>query len=156
MIWEKLNQALIFTGLKADTYEDVMRQAGNAFIREGYGKESYVQALIEREREFPTGLNVDGYGVAIPHTAVEHVNKSGIGIAILKNPVTFREMGADEEDTVEVRIVFMLAVVEPNQHIEELQQILAVLQDKAVLGVLLQAESKEEIIRIIREKENSL
>lgn len=156
MIWEGLDKELIFTGLEAASSDDVMREVGSAFVREGYSKDSYVEALMERERSFPTGLDIDGVGVAIPHTSVEHVNTAATGIAILKNPVTFHEMGGDEEDTVDVSIVFMLAVVEPKAHLEELQRILAILQDKNVLNSLRTADKKNEIVEIIKEKESLL
>lgn len=155
MIWEELKDSLIFTGLDAASYEDVMRQVGRAFIREGYVKESYIDALIAREQEFPTGLDVDGVGVAIPHTDVSHVKMAGTGIAVLKEPVTFVQMGTDDE-TVDVRLVFMLAVVNPNEHIDQLQRILAVIQDTKVLKQLLDVKDADQIIEIIKEKEKSL
>lgn len=68
MIWEELNPTLVFTDVDVSSSDDVMHQIGGALIREGYAKNSYIQALIERESKFPTGLDVDGYGVAIPHT----------------------------------------------------------------------------------------
>lgn len=154
MIWEQLEEKLIHLEVEANTCEDVLTVLGTTFIEEGYCKESYVDALIEREKEFPTGLDINGCGVAIPHTAVTHVNKAGIGIAVLKNPVTFLQMGTDDE--VEIGIVFMLAVVEPNQHLDELKRILAIIQDNQVLEKLEAAESKEEIIQIVKEKEISL
>ena len=43
-----------------------MKNLGSVVIKEGYAKESYVDALIAREEEYPTGLDVDGMGVAIP------------------------------------------------------------------------------------------
>ena len=155
MIWEELKDSLIFTGLEAGTSDDVMRQLGAAFIKEGYCKETYVNALIKREGEFPTGLDVNGIGVAIPHTDVSHVNMPGIAIAVLENPVTFIQMGTDDE-TTQVRLVFMLAVKDPNAHLENLQQIIAIIQDTDVLEKLLEVNEKKEIIEIIREKENSL
>lgn len=156
MIWEELNPALVFTNLKAGHSGEVLEQLGSAFIKEGYAKETYVQALIQREQEYPTGLDVYGYGVAIPHTPVEHVNKAGIGIAILENPVTFHVMGGEDDETVDVSIVFMLAVVDPAKHIDELQRILEILQDTAVLARLKKAETPEEIIHLIAEKEKTL
>ena len=50
----------------------------------------------------------------------------------------------------------MLAVVDPNKHIDELQRILAMIQDTAVLDKLLSAEGAEDIIMVIKEKENTL
>lgn len=155
MIWEKMNPAMILTDLEAASADEVLEKVGDAVIRAGYAKESYVQALKDREKDYPTGLDVDGIGVAIPHTSVEHVLKSGVAIATLKEPVTFVQMGTDDE-TTEVEVVFMLAVTDPSGHIDELQQILAILQDTAVLQKLMNAENAQQIIELIREKENSL
>lgn len=152
MIWEELNEQLIFTDLEAKTYEDVMNQVGEAFIQEGYCKDTYKEALKMREAEYPTGLDIDGLGVAIPHTDVSHVNKQGTAIAVLKKPVTFVQMGTDDE-TTEVRLVFMLAVKEPSTQIDKLQAILAIIQDKEALKKLLEVKNKKEIIEIIKEKE---
>lgn len=155
MIWEKLDPAMILTNLEARSSDEVMEKVGGAVIRAGYAKESYVQALKVREKDYPTGLDVDGIGVAIPHTSVDHVLKSGVAIATLKQPVTFVQMGTDDE-TAEIRVVFMLAVVDPNDHIDELQQILAILQDTTVLEKLMNAENAQQIIDLVKEKENTL
>lgn len=155
MIWEQLDKELIHIGVEASNCEEALQTFGKVFVQEGYCKETYPEALVEREREFPTGLDINGYGVAIPHTNVTHVNKAGTGIAILKNPVTFLQMGTDDEE-VEVSVIFMLAVVEPRQHLEDLKRILAIIQDNKVLSSLAAAKSKEEIINIVKEKEITL
>lgn len=91
-------------------------------------------------------------GVAIPHTDVSHVNKKGIAIATLKEPVSFIEMGTDDE-YVKAQVIFMLAVDEKG-HLELLQAILGILQDQETLTKLTEAKDAEEIIEIIKEKEN--
>lgn len=155
MIWEALNKSLIIPELDAQGYEDVMQKLGKKLIDTGYTKDSYVDALITREKEFPTGLDIDGVGVAIPHTDVSHVNEAAIAIGVLRNPVTFIQMGSDDEE-VDVKLVFMLAVKDPNAHIDELQRILAIIQDKEVLEELVNVKDTEKIIDVIKEKENSL
>lgn len=155
MIWEGLKESLIIIGMEADSYQDVFKQLGSILIEEGYVKSSYIDALSAREKEYPTGLDIDGTGVAIPHTDVSHVNKAGIAIAVLKHPVTFIQMGTDDEE-VSVSLVFMLSVVNPDAHIDELQKILAVIQDTDVLEKLKNAQDAQKIIDIIKEKENSL
>ncbi|MDO4617765.1 MAG: PTS sugar transporter subunit IIA [Lachnospiraceae bacterium] len=158
MIWEELNPELIFTELEAETSDDVMKMIGTEFTRLEYTKDSYVEALIAREAEFPTGLDVEmeNLGVAIPHTSVEHVNRTGTAIAVLKNPVTFNVMGGDEDETVQVGLVFMLAVVDPNKHIDKLQRIIALIQDQELLKKLAQAKTKDEIIALVKDKESEL
>ena len=155
MIWEELNESLMILGMEADSCADIFEQLGGVLTSEGYTKDSYVEALAAREKEYPTGLDIDGIGVAIPHTAVTHVNKAATAVAVLKRPVTFIQMGTDDEE-VAVRLVFMLSVVDPNAHIDELQKILAIIQDTDVLEQLLQADDAKKVIEIIREKEITL
>ncbi len=155
MIWEELKESLIFTDLVAETYEDVMRSVGKQIAAEGYAKESYVDALISREKDFPTGLDIDGFGVAIPHTDVSHVNQAATAIAVLRNPVSFVQMGTDD-DYVDAKIIFMLAVDDPQGHLEQLQRIISIIQDKDVLDKLSKATKASEIIDVIKEKEETL
>ena len=149
MVWEKLKEELIIPGLEAKSSDDIFEALGGKLVKQGYCKESYVQALKDREAEFPTGINTGEKGVAIPHT---DVSKKGIAIATLKQPVEFVEMGTDDE-YVNAQVIFMLAVDEKG-HLELLQAILAVLQDQEVLKKLIKAKDAKEIIEIIKEKEN--
>ena len=151
MVWEKLKAELVIPGLQADSSDDIFEALGGELVKQGYCKETYVQALKNREAEFPTGINTGEKGVAIPHTDVSHVNKKGIAIATIKNPVSFMEMGTDDE-YVNVQVVFMLAVDEKG-HLELLQAILGILQDQEVLNQLIEAKDAEEIIEIIKNKE---
>lgn len=152
MIWNELDSRLVAMEIGAGSMEAVMEDMGGRFIRLGYCKDSYIQALKEREREFPTGIDIDGVGVAMPHTDVSHVNRSGIGIATLKAPVMFTHMATDDVP-VPVKLVFMLAVDDPNRHLSEIQDILAIIQDKQTLEKILTAKDAEEVIGIIKEKE---
>lgn len=153
MIWNELDNRLVAMGIEAETSDDVMEAMGSRFIDLGYCKDSYIQALKNREVEFPTGIDIDGVGVAMPHTDVSHVNRSGIGIGLLKAPVTFTHMATDDVP-VAVKLVFMLAVDDPNRHLSEIQDILAIIQDKQTLEKLLTAKKENEVIEIIKEKEN--
>ena len=152
MVWEKLKKELIIPGLEAKNSDEIFEALGGELVKQGYCKESYVQALKDREAEFPTGINMGEKGVAIPHTDVSHVNKKGIAIATLKEPVSFIEMGTDDE-YVKAQVIFMLAVDEKG-HLELLQAILGLLQDQETLTKLTEAKDAEEIIEIIKEKEN--
>lgn len=155
MIWNELNRDLVAMSMEAGTMEDVMETMGGRFIKLGYCKDSYIQALKDREVEFPTGIDIDGVGVAMPHTDVSHVLRSGVGIATLRQPVVFTHMATDDVP-VQVRLVFMLAVDDPNRHLGEIQDILAIIQDKGALEKILSAEDAGEVIEIIREKENGI
>ncbi len=73
----------------------------------GHVRASYKEALLAREERFPTGLPTQVMAVAIPHTDVEHVERSFISVARLAEPVAFHEMGANA--TVDVQAGHQLA-----------------------------------------------
>lgn len=153
MIWNELDSRLITVSMDVNSKDGIMENMGGRFVELGYCRSSYIQALKDREMEFPTGIDIDGVGVAMPHTDVSHVNRAGIGIATLKKPVAFVHMATDDTP-VPVRVVFMLAVDDPQKHLEKIQDILAVIQDKKTLEIIIKAEKPEDIINIIKEKEN--
>ncbi|MEY8309935.1 PTS sugar transporter subunit IIA [Erysipelotrichaceae bacterium 51-3] len=155
MIWEELDKNLIFQNLEAEKSDDVFEKLGGEFIRYGYAKDSYIRALKERESDFPTGLDIGGFGIAIPHTDISHVNKDGVAIASLKKPVHFIQMGTNDEP-VDVNLVFMLSVKDPAKHMSHLQRIVEIIQDQRVLEKIKAAEACEGVINIIKDKEIQL
>ena len=138
--------------LKAEDNKEVLQIMGDAMIREEYGDQGFTEALLKREKDYPTGLDVDGIGVAIPHTDAEHVKKEGISIAVLDRPVEFDAMG-EENCQIPVKIVIMFTVAGKNKHIDRLLQILALIKDEKILQGLLEAESKEDIKTAIQKRE---
>lgn len=155
MIWTKLEETLIFTGMKARNWQEVLQKTGAVLQEKGYVKDSYIDALIQREIKYPTGINMGETGVAIPHTDPDEVMKEGIAIAVLDNPVAFGQMGT-EQGTVMVRLVFVLAIKEPGSQVERLKQMMQMLRDREMLERLENASDSRSVINIIREKEESL
>lgn len=154
MIWKELDKSLIFTGVKAERWQEVLQQAGSALQQKGYAKDTYIEALLEREVRYPTGIDIRGIGVAIPHTDPCQIKKEGLAILTLASPVTFGKMGT-EQGHVNVSLVFVLAVKEPGSQIERLRQIMNLIQDREVLKKLQCASKVQDVIDVIREKEET-
>ena len=90
-------------------------------------------------------------GVAIPHTDAEHVNEPAICFARLTKPVDFVIMG-DDEETVSVDLVVMLAMKEPHAQIDLLQNLMGVFQDEDALTYLKTQNDKQSIVNFIKER----
>lgn len=153
MIWKTLEKKLILTDCGAGSRKEIFQTVGSLLIREGYCRDSYIQALNDREKEYPTGLDMGGVGVAIPHTDVSHVIRSTMAVAVLKQPVVFEVMGGDEGETVNVSLVVAMAIRDAEAHLDQVRALLKILQDNSVLRELVTAKSPEEVIRIIKRKE---
>ena len=115
-----LDRELIFLNFEADDREDLLSRLSDILYEKGYENESFKQAILEREKVFPTGLPTLGVKVALPHTDTEHVIKPAILISTLKEPVVFKEMGNGVND-IDVGIVFLLAVKNPAYQVKLLQ-----------------------------------
>ncbi len=146
-----IDENLIMLGLDAGKNEDVLAQMAQVLQQQGYVKESYKEAVIARERVFATGLPTESYGVAIPHTDIVHVAEPAICVARLKNPVDFVIMG-EEEATVPVNLVFMLAMKEQHAQLDLLQKLMAILQDQEAMGYLAIEADKHKIKTFVIEK----
>lgn len=157
MIWENLNEETVFTELDVKNGSDVFEKMGGGLTAAGYCKQSYVQALKDREKDFPTGIVVGEYGVAIPHTDPEHVNRSAVCVASLKNPVMFYHMGTNPKEGIQVPVKFvMMLAIAGTGHLEVLQQAIQLIQDQEVLKQLIHAQDIEKVIEIIKLKEEAL
>ena len=130
------DKTYLAVSLSGKNDEEVLRQMASALQEEGYVKDTFADAIIRRELEFPTGLPMGDVNVAIPHTDPEHVNKAGFCLGILDEPVTFNVMGALDEK-VDVSIIFMLAIKRKEDQLENLQKLISICQDQEMLKVLL-------------------
>lgn len=141
-----LSESNILLGLEAESSSDVIRHLGQTLLEDGYVKDSYIDAVLKREQTLPTGLPLGGdVNVAIPHTDIEHVIKSAVAMATLAKPVIFQNM-VDPTESVEIKIVFLLALEEPHAQIEMLQEVAGVVQDTGILEALLSATDPKQVL----------
>lgn len=145
-----IKDGIIVTNLKASSKKEVFKMLYDKLYENKNVKESFYAGVVEREEQFPTGLLLNKYNVAIPHTDAKHVLKSSIAIATLEEPVTFQCMD-DENMSIEVRIVFMLALGKAHSHVEMLQKIILMIQNDLILENILNAKNKEDLFQLIVE-----
>lgn len=144
----KFDENVIRVGIEAVDCYDALDQLANTLYDTGYVKKSYMEAIIAREKIFPTGLPTGKYGVAIPHSDICHVNSSMIAIGMLKDPVDFKNMG-DIEDKVAVKIIFMLAMNNCENQVKLLSTFMGNLQDQELLKNLAEAKDTHSVIKLI-------
>lgn len=139
----------VILDLDASNFEEVIRVLGGKLQEQGFVKDDFVEAALERERNLPTGLPLGGdYNAAIPHVDIEYVNKPALGLATLKNEVVFYNMVESDEE-VPCRLVIMLALEQPKSQVEMLQSVAAVLQDPETIKKLINAKFTEEVFTIL-------
>ena len=140
-----LNTDLIRIFSEPISKEDAMKSLASLLEERGFVKNTFSKAVLDREIVFPTGLPTQPYGIAIPHTDSEHVNRGAIAVGILRFPVAFQEMG-DLDSLVDVSIISMLAIDDPKLVIPTLRKLAGAFQDTEFLNGLKFAESPDNVI----------
>lgn len=103
----------------------------------------FKEAIHNRESQSTTGI---GEGIAIPHAKVAAVTSPAIAFGKSKEGVDYQSL-----DGQPAHLFFMIAAPEggAQTHLDALAKLSGILMDDTVRENLLQANSKEEILRII-------
>lgn len=131
--------------------EKILEGMARFLFKKGYVKDTFIKAVIEREKVFPTGLQTKDINVALPHADAEHVIKPAIIISILKKPIIFNVMGESDKEIL-VKIIFMLALNKPHDQLLMLQQLMNLFQKEGSLETIIKAEDFDTSKRLL-EKE---
>lgn len=131
----------IKTGQASVSKEEAITAAGKLLHELGYVNESYIPAMLEREKTVSTYM---GLGVAIPHgtsEAKDEVKKTGIVLLQYPEGVDF----GDEK----AYLVFGIAGI-GNEHLDLLAKIGTVIEEEENLDKLKKATTPEEILKMFQ------
>ena len=134
-----LNKNNIVLGLESVSKEEAIKRVGEILAKEGYVKEEYIQAMLEREEIVSTYI---GMGVAIPHgvgEAKKEVKKSGIAVLQYPNGIKFG-------DEVAYLVVGIAGV--GDEHLTILSNIAMSLEDEGLVEKLRNTYDVNDILKV--------
>lgn len=128
---------LVFFDFEATDRFDFFKKMEASLKEMGYIKDSWYDAIVEREKNFATGLQFETIAVALPHVDPEHLIKPYIAVIKPKKPIVFEGM-AGIGGEIPAELIVNLGLTE---HAEGQ---VAVLQ--ALMGVFLEADAVNDIM----------
>ena len=143
-----LKEDFVIENLQASTKEEALTIMSNILLSKGYVKESFPEAILSRERHYPSGLPMEGHKIAIPHTDAEHVIKSVILFARLSQPLEFYSMG-DPNEKIQVSLISMFALAEKKDIGKMLEVLINAYSNNDLLEAILDAPSAKSIFDIL-------
>mgnify|MGYP000665242863 FL=1 len=116
---------------------------------------TYRSALIEREKSFPTGLDMEFLGkdlpnVAIPHTDIVHNLTANVVVVRLDQPVTFHNMIAPDKE-VQVSLLFFIINNSSSSQTNILAQLMDFFTSNGNLEALSKLDSEDKLYQYITE-----
>lgn len=128
---------LMFFGVETHDRISLFKYLEASLNEMGYIKDSWYDAIVEREKSFATGLQFETIAVALPHVDPEHLIKPYIAVIKPKKPIVFEGM-AGIGGEIPAELIVNLGLTE---HAEGQ---VAVLQ--ALMGVFLEADAVKDIM----------
>jgi mannitol/fructose-specific phosphotransferase system IIA component (Ntr-type) len=155
---ELLTPDRIRVPLRAQSKEGVLRElvdllvGGNGANGGGSGAtpaSDILHAILERERQFPTGI---GYGVAVPHGKTPALPNLVAVAGTTRAPVPYETVDGEP-----VRLFFLLAGPESQAgtHVKALSRISRIVRREPIRARLLAANDSDEFYRILLEAETA-
>lgn len=141
----KFEKSFVILDLLADSSNQVIEELAGRLYEAGLVDADYGNATLARELEHPTGLPTRPFPIAFPHADATGVHQSALAVALLKQPVIFRNM-ADPEQALEVEIVIMLANRSPEEQIDSLKNLAELFGQPEKLAELKNITKAEKIV----------
>jgi PTS system galactitol-specific IIA component len=129
------------TNIAFTDHREALAHIGESMVKAGVVESTYPQALLNREAEFPTGIQLEEHAVAIPHCEASHARSPAIYLIRPNAPVEFFQ--ADDEGTVSASLIVALIVTHPSEQLSLLRQLFSQLQKPEFLEKLLTAPENQ-------------
>jgi len=144
-----INENVININMESSTKEEFFKQVHDRVFELGYVTEDFNKKILEREGIFPTALNLGEYGVAIPHTDAEYINKEFISICTFKDSIELSSM-EDQNEKVVVKLAFVLGLNQPHNQLKVLTELMSIIQNKELVEDLINASNTAEVLEIVK------
>lgn len=145
MLKEYLESNLVFKNIECKSFKDVLAIVSNKLVELDFASKEFEKALLIREKDYPTGLQLEGYAAAIPHGGAEFVKKDFISVVTLKNPIVMNRMDNPEE-TLTVDTLFILGFGSSDLHLTALRQLMGIIQKKETMEQIKMGKELQTLI----------
>ncbi|MBC8536599.1 PTS sugar transporter subunit IIA [Feifania hominis] len=140
---------LVVCDMEASSDTEIFERAAALLRERGLVKDSFFDAICEREQSYPTGVPVGEVNVAIPHVESSHVNASAVLAITLKELVPFSSM-VDKEQKIGVGLVFILVLQNGKMHLTMLQNLMKIVQSPETISALRAEHDPARVYEMLR------
>ncbi|GAA3879271.1 PTS sugar transporter subunit IIA [Gibbsiella dentisursi] len=144
----KCDRELIFLHEVPQSRASLFNTVSDVLIAKHYVEQSYRDALMAREEEHPTAMQLEKMGVAIPHVDIEHVREEKLVVVTCPEGIVFNQ-AEDPDSTMKVNVIFFLLLKEKDAHLDFLMKLISLFQRSNEMEKLLSTSSKDEVMEIL-------
>lgn len=130
---------------RVDSWQEAVKLSCESLAKTGYVSDNYYQQIVDCIEKYGPYVVFEHY-VAMPHSqeGAEGANQTAVGFMRVKEDVDF---GKDEDGEDKIaRLFFTLAAKDPNEHLDNMQQLMQIFTNEPLLDALMAANTPEDIL----------
>ncbi|MGM0900569.1 MAG: BglG family transcription antiterminator [Bacillota bacterium] len=144
MLQDILSDSHILLNKECNDWKEAITNTGQLLLAEEVIEERYINAMIKSVEDYGPYIVV-GKHLALAHARPEDgVNKLGISVMTLKEPVNF---GNPENDPV--KIIFCLAAVDSYSHLNVMKNLIELINDEKKVERLIKAQDVNSFNQVL-------
>ena len=152
ILGDLVQKDLINMDNRSSDKESFFSSAADTLVEYDFVEESFFQAINERERKYPTGLELPNIVIAIPHTDVEHIKKPFVYFnKMTQKSLTFVQMGTDDVE-INPSYVIILGIKKPQEQVGLLSTMIELFSDEEFINDLNSLNNAEEVYELLKSK----
>lgn len=127
------------------SWQEAVKLSTESLVSTGYVSENYYQQIVDCITKYGPYVVYDHY-VAMPHSqeGADGVKKTSVGFMRVRQDVDF---GKDEDGEQKIaRLFFTLATCDPDEHLDNMQQLMSIFVNEPLLDGLMSAATPEDIL----------
>ena len=131
---------------KVDSWQEAVKLSCESLAKTGDVSDNYSQQIVDGIEKYGPYVVFEHY-VAMPHSqeGAEGANQTAVGFMRVKEDVNF---GKDEDGEDKIaRLFFTLAAKDPNEHLDNMQQLMQIFTNEPLLDALMAANTPEDILK---------
>ena len=149
-----MTQIFVQPDVCADNAEEVIRILSESLYEADMVKEGFAEAVVERERNYPTGLPTAEMAIAIPHADPNYVIRGALSVAKLKQPVIFQQMGEPEKE-IAVNLVILMAVSDPTSQLPMISNVINMFSNSEIIENIKHSDDPKQLYQIFQRSINN-
>ena len=129
-----------------ESWQEGVRLSAESLVADGSVDADYYKQIVACIEKYGPYVVFEHY-VAMPHSQenASGVHKTGIGFMRVKEEVSF---GKDEDGEEKIaKLFFTLAACNPDEHLNNIQQLMGIFCNEELLDALIAANSPEDILQ---------
>ncbi len=142
----RMDKDLVLLNYQARDRRQVLQEMGRRVLDKGYITEQFIDKLLEREEEFPTGLETVS-PIAIPHVEGNCLQPF-LSLAVLSEPVVFLSMDGTGKK-LPVSLVFMFGITNPADQVDVLSRFISSFREECNLRRLQELQDERSVVELL-------